>query len=561
MPAPSMSRAWRSVRGGRARPGRPRERLRAGHRGLGGGAAIAGLALVAALLPGAVLADGATGAITGTVLDATRAPAGAVLVFACGTRCTHAISAADGTFSVGGLAAGSYRVGIDDLSGRLPGGYATATSLTTSAADAALVPVDATAVPFDVHAPAGQRLSGTITASAGGPLQDVLVEACVNIVYAADPGFMPCGFDMSEADGGYALAVLPGTYEVGAFDLAYTHASVYYATGRSVFAQRQATPLTVGTSDIAGIDIALPSGSSIAGTVTNSGGTPVMGIDVLACLVADPSACGLATTAADGSYTASGLPAGSYSVGFIDPNAEYPTGFYGGAGFTGDSSAIKAVALGETGASGIDVRLPAGRVVSGVVTDAAGRPVRVAVDDCTGSLCIGVTRTAADGSYRINVAPGQHAIHVGDYSGANLSGYYSAAGLANRLHATRLVGSDDLTGINVRLRSIGSGIHAGTAHTGSYVSSTTVARGAYATARFTFGKEFAGTRVTILRATKSSGGAWSTFRSVATLVVAVDGNAYYSAKVSGSIAFKAQESDPLVFAVQVLSVPVYVRSR
>ena len=151
---------------------------------------------------------------------------------------------------------------------------------------------------------------------------------------------------------------------------------------------------------------------------------------------------------------------------------------------------------------------------------------------------------------------------MSDYSGANLSGYYSTAGLANGLHATSLtVGSNDMTGISIRLRRTGAGIHSGTAHTGSFVTNTAVKKGTYATVRFTLGKPFAGTRVTVLRATRSSTGKWSTYRAVATVVVGADGNAYYSAKISGSLAFRAQESDTLVRGVVVLSVPVYVHSK
>lgn len=523
---------------------------------------VSGIALAAALLPGPTLAEGSTGAIGGTVFEAAGLPVGNVLVFACAAICTNTTSGADGTYSIGGLAAGSYRVGVQDVSGKLPGGYASADGLTTSAASATVIPVTATAVPFDIHAVAGQHISGTITVSTGGPLQDVLVEACIVEPFVVDRGFMPCGFDVTAADGTYSLAVLPSTYRVSDLDLAHAHASVYYATSGPVFPEHLATTLAVGTSDIVGIDLALPPGASIAGSVTDSGGAPVVGMDAVACLTADLLGCASAATGTDGSYSVDGLPAGSYKVVFTDSYAAHPTGFYGAAGFSGDSSGANVVVVGASGARGIDVRLPAGHLVSGVVTNAAGRPAQVGIEDCTSSLCVSVASSGADGSYRVNVAPGKHTIHVSDSSGANLSGYYSAAGLANILHATSLtVGSTDLAGISVRLHGIGGGIHAGTAHTGSFVASTAVAKGTYATARFVVGKTFAGTRVTILRAVKSSTGTWSAYRAVATVVVGADGNAYYSAKVSGSIAFRAQESDSVTGAVKVLSPPVYVRSK
>lgn len=153
-------------------------------------------------------------------------------------------------------------------------------------------------------------------------------------------------------------------------------------------------------------------------------------------------------------------------------------------------------------------------------------------------------------------------MYVGDNSGVNLSGYYGTAGLANSAHSTVLtVDATDLTGVNVKLRRIVGGIHAGTTHSGKYVASTAVAKGTYATARFSLGKTFAGTKVAILRAVKSSVGKWSAYKKVATVVVAADGYAYYSARISGSLGFKSSVSDPLVNGVQVLSPAVYVRSK
>jgi hypothetical protein len=509
------------------------------------------------------LTDGSTGTISGTIFDATNAPAANILVYACAGTCTHTTSAGDGTYSIGGLAAGSYRVGIEDLSGRLPGGYASSTGLTTDSAAATLVVVGVPPEVQDVHAPAGQRISGTVTASVGGPIKGALVVACAaNSGLVIDQGFLPCGFDVTAADGTYSLTVLPSSTVVYAMDLAYTHASGYYATSGYVFAEHLATPLAVGTTDIAGIDLALPPGAAIAGTVTDSTGAPVASVEATACLTSDLRGCLSSTTEADGSYTIEGLPAGSYDVTFVDPTANHPTGFYGAAGFAADSGQAKAVVLGASGASGIDAQLPDGRVISGRVVDASGAPVRVEIEDCTSVLCVPVASTGADGSYRLSAAAGRHTIHVSDNSGANLSGYYSTAGLANGLHATTLtVSLRDLTGISMRLHGIAAAIHPGLTHTGSFVTSTVVAKGTYATARFTFGKPFAGTRVTVQRATKSSAGTWSTYRSVATVVVAADGNAYYSVKASGYLGFRALESDGLVPGVQVLSAPAYVRGK
>ena len=520
------------------------------------------LTLVAGMLPTAALAEFGPGSIGGTVYDTAGTPAANIVVSACAGTCTHAISAANGTYAITGLVAGNYRLGITDDAGNLAGGFATVTGTTTSAAAATLVPVAAGPIVFDIFASAGHLVSGTITATAGGPIGDVLIDVCITGTSGPDSGFLPCGFDATSSDGTFFVNVLPATYKLFVFDLAHTHASGYYASTGYVLPWRLATPIVVAATDVAGINLALPPGASLAGSVTDNAGAPVDGMDVTACLSTDIEACLYSSTVADGSYTVNGLPVGSYDVIFSTSDASQPTGVYGPSGFAGDSGLVQPVAVGTTGATGIDVRLPVGHVVSGRVTDAAGKPAYVDIQDCTTKFCVPVATTAADGSYRISVASGTHVIHASDYSGLNLSGYYSTAGLANWLHATELaVGTVDMPGVDVRLRRISAGIHPGSSHSGTFVASTAVTRGTYATARFAFGKLFAGTRVTILRAIKGSTGSWSTYRSVGTVVVASNGYAYYSARVNGNYRFVASVTDILTVGTKVVSPPVYARAK
>ena len=520
------------------------------------------LALIGAMLPVTALATGGTGSISGTVFDANGVPAADVYVSACRSTCDSALTAANGAYTITGLVAGTYRIGIEDFAGHVAGGYATASGVTANVAAAALVTVAEVPVTFDVHATVGTIISGAITAQAGGPVADAFVEACLVVAVPVDQEFSPCGLTSTGADGTYALSVLPGAYRVYVEDFDDVWASGYYSTAGYVFAKRLATTITVGTTNVTGISMALPAGASIAGTVTDDLGVPVHYMSVEACLVSDLLSCAFDFTMADGSYSITGLPAGSYYVIFQDGGAEHPGGYYSTAGFTGNSSQATPVVVGASGATGIDAKLPTGRHVSGVVTGATGTPVSVDVSDCTGTICMQLMTTSSDGAYSINLAPGKHYLHVSDRTGANLSGYYSTAGVANGAHATALtIAGADLTGINIKLRRIVGGIHPGTTHTGKYVTSTAVRKGTYATARFNVGKTFAGSKVSILRAVKSSSGAWSTYKKVATVVVAADGYAYYSAKISGSLGFKASATDVLVPAVQVNSAPVFARSK
>jgi hypothetical protein len=142
------------------------------------------VALVAALFPGAAGAAG--GGISGTVTAATGAPAAGVLALACvGTTCTGAQSGSDGTYTVAGIAAGSYVVSFTDALGSGVSGYYASAGFTSTKALATPVVVGSSVVTgISVKFPgaagaAGGGISGTVTAATGAPAAGVLALACV----------------------------------------------------------------------------------------------------------------------------------------------------------------------------------------------------------------------------------------------------------------------------------------------------------------------------------------------------------------------------------------------
>jgi predicted lipoprotein with Yx(FWY)xxD motif len=90
--------------------------------------------------------------------------------------------------------------------------------------------------------------------------------------------------------------------------------------------------------------------------------------------------------------------------------------------------------------------------------------------------------------------------------------------------------------------AIQAAIHAGTSHSGMFVSghTITVANGGSVTLRFRLGTAFAGKSITILMATRSSSTAtWSAYRRLTSVKVDAKGFAYRTIQVHGWEAFRA----------------------
>ena len=131
----------------------------------------------------------------------------------------------------------------------------------------------------------------------------------------------------------------------------------------------------VAGSGVSGIDVVLPTGVTVSGTVTDSSSTPLAGIGVGVCRD-DPGNCGGgAQTAADGSFTIHGLTAGTYFAGaFGDSSRNLVNTFYTGGG--GSPNPADAVAFEVSGATtGIDITMSEGLTAQGTIRDPDGQPV------------------------------------------------------------------------------------------------------------------------------------------------------------------------------------------
>ncbi|HMQ24886.1 MAG TPA: carboxypeptidase regulatory-like domain-containing protein [Acidimicrobiales bacterium] len=293
------------------------------------------------------------GAITGTITDQTS---GDPLTDAWGlTLTTSGVpGTADpvdsaGQFTVPDLVPGDHYVAYVDGTGQRTTEFfqdspnvpdATPVPVTAGAAtnrNAALATQTATST--------GAVLNGRVSADGGMPIPDALVIA----MHAAD--FRLARIAATDANGLYELDLAAGSYKLVFFDAAGRHAmewfenQPYFAIGD---AGNATAPGTVNAS-------LTPTGGTISGTVTDAtSGSPLPGAWVVA--IAPNGTLTGTPTAADGTYTISGLAPGAYRITFADPAGgraqEYfddSPDYFGGTDLN--------VTAGST-TSGIDAALP-----------------------------------------------------------------------------------------------------------------------------------------------------------------------------------------------------------
>jgi len=358
------------------------------------------------------------GSISGTVRDDDGSPIAGARVWADpyddGVTSNSADTAADGSYKITGLLPGTYRVRVyadgfdweyyDDVQD-------------SSAATPVPVSEGADTPGIDFSLTHLGSISGTVRDNEGNPIQGAWVHAA------------PLGENgtqnstHTEADGSYAIPELaPGEYQVYAESEGYGWEYFDGAQDRDA-----AAPVAVTEgNDTPGIDFTLDPAGEISGRVTDRDGNPIEGATIEARY---PAGCGwgcygAATSAADGSYVVSGVPAGSHTV--FASHVAFVTGYYNSAGGTTDPDLAEPVTVtSNVTTSGIDFTLARRGTISGVVRDTSGNPIEgaeVYADPYDGSWTWGYASTGADGSYSIiGLTPGRYVVsawadgYVGEY--------------------------------------------------------------------------------------------------------------------------------------------------
>ncbi|MCP2326181.1 hypothetical protein HDA40_004688 [Hamadaea flava] len=203
---------------------------------------------------------------------------------------------ASGHYSMTGLQPGRYTV-LFQSPGR-PAQYAYG-KVSSDVADLITVTSGATTTVDDSALPAG-TISGVLTDSHGSPVPNAQVSAS-----SPSGGY---GFGMTQYDGSYAIAVLPGTYTVS-----FRIGSVeQFAHGKSY---QDADVFEVNANATTTVNETLQPVGSITGHVTRSDGTPAVDVEVTA-LQATGNSAGYAMTDDSGNYRLDYLIPGSYRVQF-----------------------------------------------------------------------------------------------------------------------------------------------------------------------------------------------------------------------------------------------------
>ncbi|HWE00956.1 MAG TPA: carboxypeptidase regulatory-like domain-containing protein [Tepidisphaeraceae bacterium] len=232
--------------------------------------------------------------VTGTVTDANGVVlAGvsvALLSSAAGSTSVlqYATTSATGQYTFPNVAAGSYVVrGSKD-------GYMMATSAPFAAA-----PGSNTAPTLKLTQIVTGSVSGLITDTSGNPIAN----ATVALTLSVSPNTSSSLTATTDSSGHYTLATVPaGTYVVRAQATGYTAAS--------------SASFTVAQGSNTAPTVQLAQRTTLTGTVTTGGGTPLAGAKVSIFSASSPGTTPLATftTTSIGQYSTDSLPPGSYIV-------------------------------------------------------------------------------------------------------------------------------------------------------------------------------------------------------------------------------------------------------
>ena len=337
---------------------------------------------------------------------------------------------ADGSYDLGGLPTGSYRIDFYDPSGAYVEQYYN-NKPTPDAGDDVAVTAGATTSGINARLAPGGNVTGTVKNASAAGIGGIGVDAFRYNASLEWP-WEGVGYTQTNADGTYDLGGLPaGNCRIQFSDDAGAYAPQYY-NNKPTIDLGDDVAVTVGATT-SGINATLAASGNVSGTVRNASGA---GLGNISVSPARPDGSGGwewlsgTQTNADGTYDLGGLPTGAYRIEFRDWSGTGYIGQYYDNKPTIDAGDDVAVTAGET-TSGINATLAPGGFVSGTVTSAGGAGIgnfwvtALRSDGSGGWEYVQDAPTSADGAYSLGGLPtGTYRIEFRDYSGVYITQYY-----------------------------------------------------------------------------------------------------------------------------------------
>jgi len=281
---------------------------------------------------------------------------------------------------------------------------------------------------IDAALSTGGEITGRSTAAVGG--------APLSGYYVCAEGIATPWSNCSEtnANGEYTIGgLITGTYRV---DTGVEYGDGGYLTefygGSTSSSGAKAVPVTVATTT-AGIDMAVPQGGRISGTVTSTavGKPPVSGVEVCATEELGFGERYCAETEASGKYEIVGVPTGTkYIVEFYPGPGNLAGEYYSGAPLPGEASPVAVTAPNVT--PNIDALLLPGGTIEGTVKngEAAVAGMLVCADNVPEEELSRCASTNALGHYTIaGLTEGKYRVdftgYVNDEPGPFLEQFYN----------------------------------------------------------------------------------------------------------------------------------------
>ncbi|HEY2316625.1 MAG TPA: carboxypeptidase-like regulatory domain-containing protein, partial [Streptosporangiaceae bacterium] len=408
----------------------------------------------------AVLQPGAT--ISGTVTDRKGRPVPGICIELNQSAGPNGAfgsfgnaTAADGSYVVNQLSAGTYEIGFFTGCGNSTN-YAPYWYDNQSDPSQATPIVLATGASQTANAKLqpGAAIAGTVTDASGHGLAGICVSAATR--FQAQLGFVFTAQGQTGTHGRYTIPGLaPGQYLL---DFGCGQDSRYadqWFDGAATAGSADLVSAPVGRT--AGINAVLEPAGFISGVVTGNSGQPLAGVCVSTVSTKDSSfqlggiiGGNQPITNSHGSYLVTGLAPGSYDVLFqpCSGPSRYAEQWYRQHGSTSFQTAVR-VRSGKR-ASGIDARLTIGGTISGHAFGAAGNPLRnvcvFAFDPVTSYS--GSATTGRSGAYTVPALPsGTYMVDFFPCGNQNLIPVLSSA---------KVTAPHAVTGLNGTLRHGGS---------------------------------------------------------------------------------------------------------